>query len=54
MGHQILKDINIKINAGEKVALVGSTGSGKSTLVNLHTSFYEYEKGDIKVDGIYN
>ena len=51
-GHQILKDINIKINAGEKVALVGSTGSGKSTLVNLILLLYEYEKGEIKVDGI--
>ena len=51
-GHQILKDINIKINAGEKVALVGSTGSGKSTLVNLILLLYEYEKGEIKLDGI--
>tara|TARA_B100001989_G_scaffold245219_1_gene214757 strand:- start:147 stop:1346 length:1200 start_codon:yes stop_codon:yes gene_type:complete len=51
-GQQVLKDINIKINAGEKVALVGSTGSGKSTLVNLILLLYEYEKGEIKVDGI--
>ena len=51
-GNQVLRDINIKINAGEKVALVGSTGSGKSTLVNLILLLYEYKKGEIKVDGI--
>ena len=51
-GQEVLKNINIKINAGEKIALVGSTGSGKSTLINLLLLLYEYEKGDIKLDGI--
>ena len=43
-GQQVLKNINIKINAGEKVALVGSTGSGKSTLVNLILLFMNMKK----------
>jgi len=48
----VLKDINLKIEPGEKIAIVGATGSGKTTLVNLLCRFYEYEKGDILVDGI--
>ena len=51
-GQEVLKNINININAGEKIALVGSTGSGKSTLINLILLLYEYEKGDIRLDGI--
>ena len=51
-GEKVLKNINIKINPGEKVALVGSTGSGKSTLVNLLLLLYDYKEGDIKLDGI--
>ena len=51
-GQEVLKNINININAGEKIALVGSTGSGKSTLINLILLLYEYEKGDIRIDGI--
>jgi len=48
----VLKDINLKIGAGEKIAIVGATGSGKTTLISLLCRFYEYEKGDIQVDGI--
>jgi ABC-type multidrug transport system fused ATPase/permease subunit len=48
----ILKGINLKINPGEKIAIVGATGSGKTTLTNLLCRFYEYEKGDILIDGI--
>ncbi len=48
----ILKGINLKINPGEKIAVVGATGSGKTTLPSLLCRFYEYEKGDILVDGI--
>ncbi|MCD6329059.1 MAG: ABC transporter ATP-binding protein, partial [Candidatus Cloacimonetes bacterium] len=47
----VLKDINLKIAKGEKVALVGSTGGGKTTLVKLISSFYPFQKGDILVDG---
>ena len=47
----ILKDINLKIREGEKVALVGSTGGGKTTLVKLISSFYPFQKGDIQIDG---
>ncbi len=48
----ILKDINIKINKGETVAFIGSTGSGKSTLINLIPRFYDVTDGEILVDGI--
>jgi len=47
----ILKDINLKITKGEKVALVGSTGGGKTTLVKLVSSFYPFQKGNILIDG---
>jgi ABC-type multidrug transport system fused ATPase/permease subunit len=47
----ILNDINLAIKAGETVAIVGQTGSGKSSLVNLIARFYDAEKGDITVDG---
>ena len=50
--NDVLKNINIKINAGEKIALVGSTGSGKSTLINLLLLLYDYKEGDVKLDGI--
>ena len=49
---QILKDINLEVNPGETVALVGPTGAGKTTIVNLLTRFYEIEKGNIYIDGI--
>jgi ATP-binding cassette subfamily B protein len=48
----ILEDFNLSINAGEKIALVGETGSGKSTLVNLICRFYEPTKGKIFIDNI--
>lgn len=43
----ILKDVSFKINKNEKVALVGHSGAGKSTIVNLILKFYDFEKGDI-------
>lgn len=49
---QILKDLNVKIKAGQKVAIVGSTGAGKTTLVNLLMRFYEANSGDILIDGV--
>jgi ABC-type multidrug transport system fused ATPase/permease subunit len=50
-GEYILNDINLDIKAGETVAIVGQTGSGKSSLVNLIARFYDAEKGEITVDG---
>ena len=46
-----LSDINFTINKGEKVAFVGATGSGKTTLVNLIPRFYNVSKGTISIDG---
>jgi ATP-binding cassette subfamily B protein len=46
----VLKDINIKVNPGETVALVGATGAGKSSIINLLNRFYEINKGEIKID----
>jgi ATP-binding cassette subfamily B multidrug efflux pump len=48
----ILKDINLSIQHGETVALVGATGAGKSSIINLLNRFYEINRGSIKVDGI--
>ena len=48
----LLKDISFKINKGETVAFIGSTGSGKSTLVNLIPRFYDVTEGEILVNGI--
>jgi len=48
---QILKDINLHARAGEMIALVGTTGAGKSTVINLLTRFYEYGEGNIFIDG---
>ncbi len=47
----VLKDFNLEIKAGEKVALVGQSGAGKSTVVQLLMRFYEIDKGSIKIDG---
>jgi len=49
---QVLENIDIHINSGEKVALVGQSGSGKSTIVQLLMRFYAIDTGSIKVDGI--
>jgi len=48
----ILKDFNLKVHAGQTVALVGSTGSGKSTIVNLLCRFYEPNSGRVLIDGV--
>lgn len=51
-GKPLLKNISFKVNAGQKIALVGRSGSGKTTLVNLLVRFYDYQTGQIKLDGI--
>lgn len=48
----LLKDINLKVNSGETVAFIGSTGSGKSTLINLIPRFYDVTDGEIIIDGV--
>jgi subfamily B ATP-binding cassette protein MsbA len=48
----ILKDVNFTIHSGETVALVGHSGSGKTSLVNLLARFYDVQKGNILVDGL--
>ena len=51
-GKQVLHDFNLKVKAGQKVALVGSTGSGKTTVVNLLMRFYDIDNGSITIDGV--
>lgn len=48
----IISDFNAKIKPGQKVAIVGPTGAGKTTMVNLLMRFYEINSGDIKIDGV--
>lgn len=48
----IIKDFSVKVNPGEKIAIVGPTGAGKTTIVNLLMRFYEINDGQIFVDGI--
>lgn len=48
----VLKDFSLKVPKGSTVALVGQSGSGKSTIANLLTRFYDVNKGDISIDGI--
>ncbi len=50
-GHDILKDLSFTVNPGESVALVGPTGAGKSTIVNLISRFYDIQKGRVLIDG---
>ena len=49
---QVLKNISAHANSGEKLAFVGSTGAGKTTITNLINRFYEIEEGEITIDGI--
>lgn len=51
-GKQVLYDFNLDVEPGQKIALVGSTGSGKTTVVNLLMRFYPVDKGEILVDGV--
>lgn len=49
---QIIKGFSVNIKAGQKVAIVGPTGAGKTTMVNLLMRFYDYDSGSIKIDSI--
>jgi len=51
-GVELMKDVNICLKAGDKVAIVGPTGAGKTTLVNLLMRFYDIQAGVIQIDGI--
>lgn len=51
-GEKVLENFNLEVKAGESIALVGETGSGKSTIVNLLCRFYEPVKGEILIDGV--
>ncbi|GAB4405671.1 MAG: ABC transporter ATP-binding protein [Bacteroidia bacterium] len=48
----VLQDIDLTVQTGEKVALVGATGSGKTTIINLISRFYEIQRGEIRVGGV--
>ena len=49
---EVIKGISLKVNPGERVAIVGATGAGKSTIINLINRFYDIETGEILIDGI--
>ncbi|MBB4119864.1 subfamily B ATP-binding cassette protein MsbA [Mesonia hippocampi] len=51
-GEEVLKGISFAVNEGETVAIVGATGAGKSTIINLLNRFYEIDSGTISIDGV--
>ena len=51
-GHQILRNVNLRIEAGETIAILGATGSGKSTLTNLIPRLFDDYQGSVRIDGI--
>ena len=51
-GEEVLRGISLEIKAGETIAIVGATGAGKSTIINLLSRFYEFDSGTIAIDGV--
>ena len=51
-GEPVLKGLDLSVRSGQKIAIVGATGSGKTTIVNLLTRFYEIDGGRITIDGV--
>ena len=51
-GEQVMEHLNLKVKSGSSIAIVGPTGAGKSTIVNLICRFYEPTSGQILIDGI--
>ena len=51
-GQNVVSDFSLKINQGEKIAILGATGSGKSSIVNLIPRFYDVDSGEVLVDGV--
>nr|MDD6336402.1 ABC transporter ATP-binding protein [bacterium] len=51
-GEPVLKDFDLRVKAGQKIAIVGATGAGKTTVVNLLTRFYDIQGGAIRLDGV--
>ncbi len=51
-GEPVIQDFNLTVESGEKIALVGATGSGKTTMVNLLMRFYDIDQGSIMIDGV--
>jgi ATP-binding cassette, subfamily B, multidrug efflux pump len=48
----VLKDVSLNVEPGEKIAIVGATGAGKTSLISLLYRFYDYQKGEIRIDGV--
>ena len=51
-GFDILKDVSLKVEAGKKIGVIGHTGSGKSTLMNLLLGYNDYDSGELLIDGV--
>ena len=51
-GEPVLRDVSFRVAPGEKVAIVGATGAGKTTIANLLCRFYEFQQGAVRVDGV--